>query len=215
MHDWTALLGDWPEKVPLSHNVAPSQTIPVYTEAGGQGMRWGLIPNWSTDLSSKYATFNARLESVAEKPAFKHAWSHAQRCLVPALGYYEWRVEAGAKQPYFVQREQGPMVFAGLFEPAREQAIPASCTVLTKPASGDMQRLHNRVPVILPVELARHWFSCSAAEALALAEEERTLGLRYFPVSKRVNNPRNDDEDLVRPIAPTADMLDCPPTRNS
>ena len=208
MHDWAVLLGDWPQDVPLSHNVAPTQTIPVFTAAGGQGMRWGLIPPWSAEVSSKYATFNARGESVADKPSFKHAWFKDQRCLIPALGYYEWRTESGAKQPYFVHLQDSPMVFAGLFEPARSESIPASCTVLTMPSRGILEPLHSRMPVILPLDRARDWFAGSPAQADGILHQDHGLALQFYPVSKRVNNVRNDDEELIQPIAHGVGMLD-------
>ena len=109
MLDWAELLGDWPDEVVQSDNVSPTQSIAVFTHEGGAAMRWGMVPNWSREVTSKYATFNARIESVADKPTFKHAWKNAQRCIVPALGYYEWRTEAGSKQPYFIHG-QSPLL---------------------------------------------------------------------------------------------------------
>jgi putative SOS response-associated peptidase YedK len=204
MHDWAALLGAWPEKFPLGFNIAPTQFIPVYTGMhAAESMRWSLIPIWSREISSKYATFNARLESVEEKPAFKHAWENSQRCLIPALGYYEWRLEQGAKQPYFVRLpDELPMVLAGLFEPARNAEFPASCTVLTQAAQGSIRELHNRVPVLLPVTIAETWFAATPDKAMQLIEDNalQTM-LTYFPVSRRVSNARNEGEDLVNPIA--------------
>ncbi len=103
MHDWAVILQDWPAAVVTGFNVVPSQTIAAFTPDGGLAARWGLVPSWSQTVSSKYATFNARLESVADKPAFRSVWSHGQRCLIPALGYYEWKTETGGKQPLAVQ----------------------------------------------------------------------------------------------------------------
>lgn len=209
MHDWAALLGgEWPDQVPLRNNVSPGALVPVFTALGGEGMRWGLIPVWATDAQNKYSTFNARLESLEEKPTFRHAWQKAQRCLLPARGYFEWRAEAGAKQPYFVTLPPDqPMVVAGLYEPARGDKIPASCTVITRAATGNMARLHARVPVVIPVSLVRQWYSLAPADAMGLLAQGGNENLSYYPVSKRVNHAANDGDDLLVPIARTDNML--------
>lgn len=200
MLDWSALLGDWPEQVLESHNIAPSQLIAGFTDVGGLALRWGLIPPWSEEASSKYATFNARLETVALKPAFRHAWQQGNRCLIPALGYYEWKTSESGKQPYFICRTDGqPLLFAGLYEPDRE-TIPASCTVLTRPATGDLVAIHPRMPVTLSLEDGRDWLQTDVEEGRSLLEKPITLGIQSFPVSRRVNNARNEGDDLVRAI---------------
>lgn len=115
MRDWADILGEWPANVTLGYNITPSQTIPIFTASGGLVARWGLIPSWSNKASNKYATFNARIESITEKPTFRGAWGSRQRCLIPALGYCEWKTEHGTNQPYFVVAvDKSPLVFAGL-----------------------------------------------------------------------------------------------------
>lgn len=208
MHDWSALLGDWPTDVVLGFNIAPTRMIPAFTATGGVAMRWGLIPGWADPASMSYATFNARLESVREKPAFRSAWRHHRRCLVPALGYYEWRQEAGSKQPYFVHLPPSePLLLAGLYEPAREQ-VPASCTILTRAADPHMVRLHDRVPVILPAARIGQWLSADDEGDDRWLDELAPAPLQFYPVSRRVNQAREDDADLILPIARTAAMLD-------
>jgi putative SOS response-associated peptidase YedK len=74
-------------------------------------MRWGLIPSWwSKPLKEmKVATFNARVETVAEKPVFRDAFKRS-RCLIPASGYYEWQDTPDGKQPfYFTRRDEQPI----------------------------------------------------------------------------------------------------------
>ena len=201
LNEWRELLLKWPTDVTLGFNITPSQMIPAFTESGGVGMRWGLVPDWSKDVSSKYATFNARIESVATKPTFRHAWTASQRCLIPALGYYEWRSEQGGKQPYFIRPSDNTvMVFAGLYEPARDETIPASCTIITKPASKDMTELHPRMPVTLDLTQAENWLQVSPDQAGKIALSEIEPDLDVYPVSKAVNNPRNQGEGLVEPV---------------
>jgi len=103
------------------YNVAPTQTVPIVraTEAGRYELaeaRWGLNPAWSKEPRTAYATFNARAETVSQKPAFRAAY-RARRCLVPASGFYEWREEGGRKQPWYFSAADGQeLAFAGLPE---------------------------------------------------------------------------------------------------
>ena len=111
-----------------SWNVAPTHTVPVLLERlaeDGQllaelhAARWGLVPSWAKDVSVGSKMFNARSETVLEKPSFRAA-AAARRCAVPADGYYEWKAPGtgrGTKQPYFVHPQDGsPIWFAGLYE---------------------------------------------------------------------------------------------------
>jgi putative SOS response-associated peptidase YedK len=87
------------------YNVAPTQKVPIVRATAQRRYelveaRWGLIPAWSNEPRTAYATFNARVETVAAKPAFRAAY-RARRCLVPASGFYEWREEGGRKQPWY------------------------------------------------------------------------------------------------------------------
>ncbi len=85
---WQDILGDWPGSAELSMNIAPTQNIPVVVQQSGRtqttNMRWGLIPSWSKTAKPKYATFNARAETVRQKPSFRDACRNAQTCLIPA-----------------------------------------------------------------------------------------------------------------------------------
>ena len=201
MLDWSALLGDWPEDVPESHNIAPGQMIAGFTDSGGTALRWGLIPPWANDTSGRYSTFNARLESVASKPAYRHAWKRGNCCLIPALGYYEWRASETGKQPYFIRRQDDePMLLAGLYEPARDDSVPASCTMLTRDARDDLAHIHPRMPVTLSLADGQDWLATAEPDAGVLMIQSETLKIVSFPVSKRVNNARNEGDDLIDSI---------------
>ena len=202
MHGWAGIINDWPEHAVTGYNIAPTQMIPVFTPQGGDAMRWGLLPNWVTEPQTGYSTFNARLKTVAEKPAFRHAWKKAQRCLVPAVGYYEWKLENGAKQPYFVRRhDENPLVFAGIFEPARE-SIPASCSILTRPSEGLLEPLHHAMPVMLDPAHGEAWLSGSTDECLDIAWRDYADDYQYYPVSKAVNKVANQGAELIEPDYP-------------
>ena len=93
------------------YNIAPTQPIPVVRQnpAGRREMvlvRWGLIPSWSKGPDSRFSMINARVETVAQKPAYRNAFRY-RRCLIPADGFYEWRAAGNAKQPYVLRPRDG------------------------------------------------------------------------------------------------------------
>ncbi|WP_045855538.1 SOS response-associated peptidase [Teredinibacter purpureus] len=195
MHRWAALLADWPAGAPTGFNVAPTQQVPVLTSGGVYSMRWGLIPRWSKDAVPRFATFNARIETVAEKPAFREPWRHRQHCLIPILGYYEWKTEGRTKQPYFIRAQvtSEPLVLAGLWE-QRDEAL--SFTVLTEPAVNALTELHRRMPVMLQPEHAMEWLL--TGESLPSDGNDRST-VQYYAVDKGVNNTRHQGETLISP----------------
>ena len=163
---------------------------------------------------------NARAESLLDKPAFKRSFER-RRCIVPADGFYEWeKLDAKTKQPWFITRTDGkPMAFAGLWESWRptkgsDEAAPErrqrderirSCTIITGEPNELVARLHDRMPVMLPAEAWDAWLDPDNHDLGALvglfvpvAPEELTM----FPVSKAVNDVRNDGEHLVHRIDP-------------
>ena len=189
-----------------SFNVAPTQ--PAWTlvaDAAGaraEAMRWGLVPGWAPDLKLGASMINARLETVAVKPAFRNAWK-ARRCLVPASGYYEWREEAGVKQPYYIHDGEAPvLMFAGLWERWKSPAgeLIHSFAIVTCAALDPMRQLHDRTPLMLPAPVLHDWLhgTPEAAAAIALAVEPPPL--RWHAVSRAVGNPRSNGPQLVAPI---------------
>ncbi len=199
MREWRDILQDWPTDIPTGFNVAPTQIIPAVQAQGTFPMRWGLVPAWSKEPSPQYATFNARLESANSKPAFRDAWRHSRTCLIPALGYYEWRTERGVKQPYFVHapEDTGLLVLAGLWEQREGQY---SCTILTRESAGTLAQLYSRMPVMLSPEDACLWLTEGTGSAERLGESRVHLNVRFHAVDGAVGNPRNQGEGLIEPI---------------
>lgn len=90
LEEYMAWMGQYPR-----YNVAPTETIPVVQVGQGGSlkpamMRWGLVPRWAKPGQFPGNTFNARAESVAEKPTFRDAFRR-RRCLIPVAGFYEWK----------------------------------------------------------------------------------------------------------------------------
>jgi putative SOS response-associated peptidase YedK len=194
---------------PPRYNIAPTQPVPVVIVDNGTRhfrlMRWGLLPAWVKDPRKFSLLFNARAETVLEKPAFKNAMRR-RRCLIPADGYYEWQNSERRKRPHFIHRRDGrPIGLAGLAEtwigPNGEELDTVA--IVTAPASADLAVLHHRVPVtIAPADFDR-WLDCGADDAETAMALLRAPGQGEFvwhEVSTRVNRVANDDEQLILPI---------------
>lgn len=193
MVGWASSLKQWPDIEP-SYNRAPTTQVAAFRSAQGESMRWGMIPSWSNAFDSKYATFNARIETVADKPTFRNAWANSQRCLVPMAGYYEWVGSKGNKQAmYITDRNTGGLVTAGLYESWGDEGL-LSCTILTMPADNELGHIHPRMPIMLTPEAASDWLGGTGN-----VEQFERPGVVFHPVSKAVGNVRNDGEELIRP----------------
>ena len=194
MHRWAELLQDWPGDAELGYNIAPTQAVPIVTKEGLQVARWGMIPSWAKTFESQYATHNARIETVAEKPAFRAAWKAGRHCLVPAGGYYEWHSSEGVKQPYLIHKPDDLLMFAGLWEPWQGGAC--SFTILTEEAQGELCELHPRMPVMLDQNQARAWIDAENTELNSLIYQD----CAYYPVAKKVGNVRNQGPELIKEL---------------
>jgi len=192
-----------PELAPR-YNIAPMQSAPiVIAEEGIRALRmarWGLVPPWSRDLSPGAGMINAPTETFEEKPAYKTAFD-AQRCLVPANGFYEWQTRGTRKQPYKVALRHGALIaFAGLW--ARwtpEDGDPVETfTILTTRASKLISEVHDRMPVIVAPADHQRWLTAPAAAAKKLLVPF-AAGLTITPVGDRVNSLKNDDVSLLQP----------------
>ncbi len=199
-----------PPPVFESYNIAPSQNVPVVRDQHGQRscelIRWGLVPRWAKGIPPKLSTINARIETIATAASYRGPWKQGQRCILPALGLYEWQVRDTGKQPFYIWlADQALFGLAGLWErsPADDGSAIESVTIITMPANPMMAEIHNakaRMPAILRREDHDAWLSGRQDEALACLKpypEERMLA---HEVSRAVNSPVNNGPELVRPI---------------
>ncbi|MBI4006047.1 MAG: SOS response-associated peptidase [Gammaproteobacteria bacterium] len=183
-----------------SYNVTPSSDIPIVRlkdqEKELVTCHWGLIPHWAKD--TKFQPINAKAETVASKPFFRSAFKH-NRCLIPANGFYEWKGAKGHKQPYYFKLKDAELfAFAGLWDhwESLDKTIE-SCTIITTSANAVMAPIHNRMPVILALNHYAAWLHEGPKELLT-----PYAGVMIcYPVSSRVNSPKNDGKDLVEPLS--------------
>lgn len=198
-------------------NVAPSTPVPILFRAEDGALelspaRWGLIPAWWKQDKLPTATINARSEEVAVKPMWRQSYRRA-RCLMPARGWYEWWARPAAerggrrprKQPYFIHSTGSPVIaFAGLM--ARWQTPDGrdvlSCALLTKPAASAIADIHDRMPVVLAPEAYEPWLAADQPpEVLSRLVAQARDDFRGYPISTRVNDPRNDDAELLQDVS--------------
>ncbi len=178
-------------------------------------LRWGLVPSWAKDPSIGNRMINARMETVAEKPAYKRAFA-VRRCLLPADGYFEWypteqKTASGKpkKQPFFIRpSDGGVLAMAGLYEiwkdPTRADDDPElfrwTCTVLTTEAEDDVGHIHDRMPLMVPRERWSEWLDPTRPGETGLLVPAAPGRLEAHPVSTEVNNVRNNGPELVEPL---------------
>ena len=194
------------------YNIAPTDTVPAVVERAGEagvlrklvGLRWGLVPSWSKDPSGAARMINARVETVTEKPAYRKAMA-ARRCLLPALGYYEWRPESvdgkTVKQPYFLRPADGtPVHMAGIYEFWKgPDGWMASVSIITTSATDELGWVHDRMPMtVLDRDV---WLDPDLTVGDTAREFLRPLPhLEPTRVSRAVNSVANDGAELVLPI---------------
>ena len=189
---------------------APQRQLRVLT--------WGLVPFWAKDASVGNKMINARVETVAEKPAYRRAFEK-RRAILPADGYFEWyptqeQTTSGQprKQPFFIRPvDGGVLAMAGLYEiwrdPAKADDDPSrfrwTCTVLTTRAEDSLGHIHDRMPLMLPPERYEQWLDPRSHDKdalLALLEPAAPGRLEAYPVSTLVSNVKNNGPELVEPL---------------
>jgi len=186
-------------------NVAPSQRVPVVVghEDGPslELMRWGLQPAWMRDDGKRPPPINARSESLLERPMFRGSVAH-HRCLIPANGFYEWKVVPGqkTKQPMYIRLKGGEMfAFAGLYTRGRDDVGP-TCVIVTTAANEVLSPIHERMPVILDRSIEGEWLDPDLDDphaALATLQPVPPDMLEAYPVASLVSSVRNDGPSLI------------------
>ena len=219
------------------YNVAPTRAAPVVlTRPPREGLdadpvrqlrllTWGLVPSWAKDPAVGNRMINARAESLLDKPAYRRA-ALARRCLVPADGWYEWQaspvaVDAkgrGRKQPFFAHlADGGRLAFAGVFEfwrdPQRTYDDPlawrATYAIITTAAEPGLDRLHDRMPLVLEPQHWSHWLDPGLSDPDAVRELLTSAPpgrFAAYPVSRRVGNVANNGPGLLEP-APADELV--------
>ena len=186
-----------------NYNTVPSNNLYVLTSKKNlraiKTMSWGITPKWS-----KIKLINARIETLQQKPPFRNLLN-TNRCLIICNGYYEWKKERVGSQPYYIFRKSKKLILmAGLWTASNLNSGGSlnSCTIITKPTQHNISKIHHRMPLILHLSSIDTWLNFKgnlyfrAISDLSYSD----IDLEYHPVSKAINNPFNDNPDLLNPI---------------
>jgi putative SOS response-associated peptidase YedK len=189
------------------YNIAPSQPVPIIRDTDTSRemvmAKWGLIPHWSKESKTRYSTINARIESVAEKPAYRTPFKR-KRCLIPADGFYEWKVVDGHKVPHYIRMRDGDVfAFAGLWDrwEGGGESLE-SCSIIVIPANDVMKPLHERMPAIIATAHQDRWLDPRVTDKTGIMgylNSSPSDQLVTYPISPWVNSPRHDDERCIEP----------------
>lgn len=199
-----------PPNYPPRYNIAPTDEVltvrynPEDRLRHLNPLRWGLVPIWAKDRKGAAKLINARSETAATLTTFKDAYAK-RRCLIPADGFYEWRViDDKTKEPFAIMPADNPMfAFAGLWERWRDpetKEIVRSCTILTTTANDLLRPIHERMPVILDETDWGRWLGESddtPDELRALLKAYPADRMRTYRITSRVNSVKNDDEAVL------------------
>lgn len=194
-----------------SYNIAPTQNVLVIipSDDGRRAdlFRWGLIPFWAKEKSIGNRMINARAETVDEKTSYKHLL-RKKRCLVLSNGFYEWKKAGSKKQPYFIQLRDEPLFsFAGLWDQWEQNGeIIRSCTIITTKANAKIEKIHERMPVILDQEKENIWLDPSLSDPLflkSILKSSPSEAIKTYPVTTMVGNPRNNSPINIEPLSLT------------
>lgn len=213
---WQIDRRNWEGWIKPLFNVAPTSRVPIITQTHDGtyetlGARWGLIPHWWNKEAPPSLTFNARSEGAADKPTWRSSL-RSQRCLMPALGWYEWNEKEKlrnangrlVKQPYFFFSPNSKVIaFAGLWATKSNvgESDIVSCALLSKEAASSVSHLHHRMPVVLHEDDFAAWLdpSTSPEEIQGLIVRGRD-DFEAYAVSTEVNNTRNDYPELLQRV---------------
>jgi putative SOS response-associated peptidase YedK len=201
----------WDDDWSPRYNIAPSQPIPVIRQHPKEPcrqlslMRWGLIPYWAKDASGAASTINARSETASTKPAFRDPLKF-RRCLIPADGFYEWKRTAAGKQPFCFEVNSGDVfAFAGMWDGWKDSSGQwvKTCSILTTTPNAVTSTIHDRMPVILDPDNYDLWLDPGMTDVRVVSEllkpyDAKAMGC--YPISTRVNQVANDDEECCRPV---------------
>lgn len=193
-----------------SYNVAPTDRVFAVAEHDEERLlgtfKWGLLPWWAKDRKMAARNINARMETVAERPAFRDSFRE-RRCLIPADGFYEWQPRPKGKLPHYIYAaSRKPLALAGLWaswkDPETENRV-RTCTILTGEPDDLVRPIHGRMPVALLPDAWDEWLDPANQDpdtVLRLLAEAVRPTLAEHTVATLVNKVANNVPELIAPL---------------
>jgi putative SOS response-associated peptidase YedK len=210
---WEALKERFEVDIPedqyqVRYNVAPGQNmwvIPGESPKEARLYHWGLVPHWAKDPKIGNHLINARAETITEKPAFREPFKK-HRCLVLADSFYEWDKKGSKKIPYRVMLKVGdPFAFAGICDFWKDESGKEikSFSIITIAANKLINKIHDRMPVILQKDEERKWIDAKTdiQEAVRMLHPYSANDMQMYQISTAINNPRNDVPQVLKPVS--------------
>ena len=186
-----------------NYNVAPTQEMPVIERHSPNKLvlrKWGIQPSWSNMFL---------INAQSEKLPFSNIWKRAfleSRCIVPASYFFEWQKATDGKQPYLIRLKNKEMMgFAGIVVSYKDKngTDQEGYVIITTTPNSLMEKIHNRMPVILKKSDEDDWLNPDITEYSQL---EKMLNpydateMEAYPVSSLVNSPKNNNPVIIKPL---------------
>ena len=186
-------------------NVPPTERVRIVRQADdGRRLvaaRWGFRPAWA-DGPTDRAPINARAETAFDSPLFGRAL-RTRRCIVPVDAFYEWDRSSTPLQPYAIgSADGGFLALAGIA--ARDPDGVRTVAVLTTAPNATLARVHDRMPVILPVDLVDAWLDSETppGDLVPMLGPAPDEAVRMWPVGSAVNRVASDGPELLSRVEP-------------
>lgn len=170
-----------------TYNAAPTMSLPVVLNENNEVVyaKWGISPYGKLLV-------NVRAETIAEKPMFRKSFEN-RRCLVPADGFYEWKTSMNGKIPYRIEmKDKRIFCMAGIWNGEDEKSF----SIITTRPNSDVEKIHDRMPVILFQSDEKLWLEKGGLEFLKPFSER----LEVYQISDKINSPRAQGAELIRRV---------------
>lgn len=196
---------------PANYNLSPTQLSPVVVGNGEDRrielMTWGLIPPWAKEFKTEFSTINAKAETLFESKLYRGP-ALKRRCIVPMSGFIEWKRDDAGKRPFCIHHKAEPiMSLAGVWETWSGGAGAGpkhSFSVITTAPNSFMEKIHNRMPVVLGREDEEAWLDPANSDQVRLSRLLKPCPSEWldgFEVSTAINSPRNNRPEVLRPYS--------------
>ncbi len=173
-----------PKDMQERYNIAPTQPVPVIFDDDGKTLlsaKWGITSKWSD-----HPLFNARAETIDEKPSFRKDFEE-RRCLMVADTFYEWKQPE--KRPFrLFLKSKEPFAFAGIYQVEDNR----TCCMVTVEANSLISQIHNRMPAILPIRKEKQYLEAETDEAKAMLKPFPAQEMEMYEIGSDVNSARNN-----------------------